>query len=141
MHSNAKGFTLIELMIVIAIIGILAALALPAYQDYTIRARTGEALNLVHPAKLAVALTAQEEGQEDFMGLNQAATGYDFAMPTEYVSDITIAADSGVITAISTNTGAGDITFTFNPDFDAGRVSWECTSDAANNNHIPGECR
>jgi len=55
MHSNAKGFTLIELMIVIAIIGILAALALPAYQDYTIRARVTEGLALAAETKVAVA--------------------------------------------------------------------------------------
>jgi len=54
-HSNAKGFTLIELMIVIAIIGILAALALPAYQDYTIRARVTEGLALAAETKVAVA--------------------------------------------------------------------------------------
>jgi len=54
MHSNAKGFTLIELMIVIAIIGILAALALPAYQDYTIRARVTEGLALASETKVAV---------------------------------------------------------------------------------------
>ena len=57
-----RGFTLIELMIVVAIVGILAAVAIPAYQDYTIRARVTEGLNLASAAKLAVSETALTNG-------------------------------------------------------------------------------
>ena len=62
MHSNAKGFTLIELMIVVAIIGIMAAIAIPAYQDYTVRAKVSEGLNLSSAAKVAIAERFQDTG-------------------------------------------------------------------------------
>ena len=141
MPKKAQGFTLIELMIVVAIIGILAAVALPAYQDYTVRARVSEGLALSAAAKLAVAETVQDEGQDDFGTLDQAATGYDLASPTKYVSDITIGA-SGVITITSVNTGADtDPTLTLTPDFASGRVEWVCLVTSGLSQHVPGECR
>ena len=63
MTTVQKGFTLIELMIVVAIIGILAAIAMPAYQDYTVRAKVTEGLNLAAAAKLAVAETFASNGK------------------------------------------------------------------------------
>ncbi|HQU14876.1 MAG TPA: prepilin-type N-terminal cleavage/methylation domain-containing protein, partial [Gammaproteobacteria bacterium] len=62
MKRTQQGFTLIELMIVVAIIGILAAIAIPAYQDYTVRAKVTEGLNLADAAKTAVAETFQSDG-------------------------------------------------------------------------------
>ena len=87
-----KGFTLIELMIVVAIVGILAAVAIPAYQDYTVRARVTEGLGLASAAKVSVAENAAT-GAAD-LGLGYVAPTADAAK----VTGITIAAATGVIT-------------------------------------------
>jgi type IV pilus assembly protein PilA len=97
-----KGFTLIELMIVVAIIGILAAIAIPAYQDYTIRAKVTEGLNLADSAKTAVAESFQSGG---LTGLKAAASSWNTSFTaTKYVNTINI------------GTGTGVITVTFNPN-------------------------
>ena len=101
MKRVQQGFTLIELMIVVAIIGILAAVAIPAYQDYTVRAKVTEGLNLAAAAKLAVAETWQSNG-------NLAAIAYT-STPTKYVTSIIIGAATGEIT-ITYNTSATGIT-------------------------------
>jgi len=97
-----QGFTLIELMIVVAIIGILAAIAIPAYQDYTIRAKVTEGLNLADSAKTAVAEGFQSN---DMAGVTAAATAWNAPVfqPTKYVSDVNI----------STGAGGGVITITY----------------------------
>jgi type IV pilus assembly protein PilA len=104
MKTMQKGFTLIELMIVVAIIGILAAIALPAYQDYTIRAKVSEGLVLAESAKLAVAESFQSNGTAP---ATNSGAGYTF-VATKYVSDIEIGA-AGTI-EVTYNTATGGIT-------------------------------
>src|SRR5271166_4349370 len=88
-----KGFTLIELMIVVAIIGILAAIAIPAYQDYTIRAKVTEGLNMADSAKTSVAEAFQSNG---ITGVAAASVQWTFTK-TKYVSAVTISAADGSI--------------------------------------------
>lgn len=90
-QSAQKGFTLIELMIVVAIIGILAALAIPAYQDYTIKSRVGEGASLSGAFKTAIEIYWSENGTLTNTGTNIASTTLGLtSVKAEYVSDISI---------------------------------------------------
>ncbi|MDO8442104.1 MAG: pilin [Polaromonas sp.] len=99
MQMAQKGFTLIELMIVVAIIGILAAVALPAYQDYTIRARVSEGVVLAGGAKLAIA--------ENAASGSQFAAGWSAPQATTNVASVAIAAATGEITVTYTAPAGG----------------------------------
>ena len=91
MKRTQTGFTLIELMIVIAILGILAAIAIAAYQDYSIRAKVSEAINVASPAKLAVAEFLQSEGDWPANRTDAGAS----QVNTKYVDDLTVIATLG----------------------------------------------
>jgi len=133
-----RGFTLIELMIVVAIIGILAAVALPAYQDYTTRAKVSELIVMSAPAKLAVSETASSAGT--LASVTAANSGYTFPGPTKYVASVAIGDGTGIITVASSIPNAlGNITLTPTPVAD-GQLKWACTSTISSK-FLPAECR
>lgn len=146
MFQNHKGFTLIELMIVVAIIGILAAIAIPAYQDYTVRARVTEGLSLASSFKTLVAENAAN-------GASDLSTGYGSVSQTKNVSAISVS-NLGVIN-VTMNANAKSVQFSLTPHDSTvggsqlaastvpnGPVVWVCqVSGATNDRYVPTECR
>ncbi len=128
MKSIQKGFTLIELMIVVAIIGILAAIAIPAYQDYTVRSQVTEGLNLASDTKAAVAEIYAQTG--DFDGIDSGTQGIADGddKSGKYVQSVAVA--NGVITITFGNDSSDailDETLALTPGVNAnGDVVWQC---------------
>jgi len=141
MKNMQKGFTLIELMIVVAIIAILAAIAIPAYQDYLIRAQVSEGAVLSDGAKTAVAEFYSNHGtwptNNESAGLPTNAA----SISGKYVSQVAVV--SGVITATfsgpSANAKIAGDTFTLSPTDNGGSTAWTCTPTAVVGTPVPAK--
>ena len=142
MNQIQRGFTLIELMIVVAIIGILASLAIPAYQNYSIRAQIAEGLTLSGPVKNAIAVFYNDNGV--FAADNAEATAETpNSYAGKYVTSITI--NNAVISVQYGNDANASIsgqTITLTAVNNEGSLIWDCASGGAiSDSHLPSACR
>jgi len=136
-----QGFTLIELMIVVAIIGILAAIAIPAYQDYTIRAKVSEGLNLASSAKLSVAETYDSLGSipenNTTAGLPPAAS-----IQGNNVESVSVGTSGEITITYTADDEIAGNTMILTPDFtEPGSIQWACTSGTVLSRYRPANCR
>jgi type IV pilus assembly protein PilA len=144
MRKIQQGFTLIELMIVVAIIGILAAVALPAYQDYTVRAKVSEVILALSAPKTSISEWYQNKGS---MPPSAASAGFDTS-GSQYLSGLTYtgSGDSAVLTATTTNAVGGSaggktVLMTGTGTSATGKVSWVCSKGDIDAKYLPSSCK
>lgn len=145
MQKNQNGFTLIELMIVIAILGILMAIAIPAYQDYTVRTRVSECINAAAPAKLAVSESVLSSNDGQTFPTTNTEAGYG-GFVSSYCVGLTVGT-GGTIQIDVDESGVGmdtgqTLALTLEPTLLANNagVDWDCQS-AGDTQFAPGSCR
>ena len=150
MKSMQKGFTLIELMIVVAIIAILAAIAIPAYQDYLIRSQVTEGASLADAAQTAVAQYYSNHGTFP-TGNTSAGVAAAGSITGKYVSTVTIGNGTGVVTAAFSNGGnqvansaINGKNLAFSPVTNGGSIAWHCGNvqlTTVPSKYLPASCR
>jgi len=144
-QKSQQGFTLIELMIVVAIIGILASIAIPAYTDYMVRAKVTEGISLASSAKATV-------GENAAFGTDDFGKGWTQPASTNYVKSVVVSTTTGAITITYTSQVDANKTIIFTPTSNGNAlanntvpapttVTWTCTGGDLDDKYRPANCR